>query len=275
FFGVVVLIEEAFAQTLNTAEAVGFVGHAHGFHVRQPGVGHVKQRILARAVHGHFVGAAVAIIHEFNFDFLADALQVTVAPYLEWIGRRGPAAFLGSALVGTAHGMGINTVGLPVHDVDAPAVGLPPGQARGKMLVGVLDAPIMFVFVFVLRGIRRGVTTQPELLNKLVALRVVAQFLESRQLFVGDDPADIFVQPLFVNSAEFFFNCTLVVSLALPLQRIFILTLLRGGRFLLGRLVAGLSGRLDWRCLAGFLRSQYETTKNKDNTSYEKISKPG
>src|SRR5262249_10698808 len=232
-----------------------------------------QQCILARAVHGHFVGAAVAVIHEFNLDFLADAFQVAVTPDFERISRCAPSAFFRRALVRTAHGMGINAVGLSVHDVDAPAVCLPSRHTCSKMLVGVLDTPVMFVLVFVLRSVRCGITTQPELLDKLVALCVVAQLLERPQLFVGDDPTHVFVEPLFVNSAQFLFDWSLVVSFALPLQRVCILILVRGGRFLLGGLVVGLSWGL--RCLTGFLREQYETTKNKDNTSGKKMSKPG
>src|SRR5262249_53370938 len=133
-----------------------------------------------------------------------------------------------------------------------------------------LDAPVVLVFELVLRRVRRRITPLPELLDELVALGVVAQFLERGELFVSDDPAYVFVDPFLVNAAELFFGSVLVV-LARTFQRILILS----GLGLSGGLFFGLVVGLSRCCLAGFLRMQYETTKNKDSTNYKKISKPG
>ena len=74
-----------------------------------------------------------------------------------------------------------------VRDVDAAAVGLPSGNARGELLVGVGDTAVVLFLVFVLDGVRRGIAPQPELLDELLALFVGLQPLESLALFIGDD----------------------------------------------------------------------------------------
>ena len=81
--------------------------------------------------------------------------------------------------------MGINFVGRTKHDIDASAIGPPARLAGGKMLVGIGDAAVMFFLVLVLFGVGSGVATQPELLDELVALFVVRELLEGRQLFIG------------------------------------------------------------------------------------------
>ena len=83
------------------------------------------------------------------------------------------------------------------------------------MLIGVGDALVVLVFVFVLDGIRRGVAAQPELLDEIVALFVVAEALEGIALFIGDDVDDVFVQPLLVDLAANFTVESLSVFLPL------------------------------------------------------------
>src|SRR5690349_12754355 len=89
-----------------------------------------------------------------------------------------------------------------VHDVNAAAVGLPSGNSGGKMLVGVGYAPVKLVLVRVVHAVRSGVAALPELLDKLIALFVVAQFQKSFALLVGNDPAYVLVEPFLVGLAQ-------------------------------------------------------------------------
>ena len=66
------------------------------------------------------------------------------------------------------------------------------------MLVGVGDALIVLFFVFVLFGVGSRIAALPEGLDELVALFVVAELFESRSLLVGNDPDDVFIQPLLI-----------------------------------------------------------------------------
>src|SRR5262252_7825836 len=98
--------------------------------------------------------------------------------------------------------MRVNAVGLAVHDVNASAVGVASAYACGIMLVRIGEAAIVFFLELVLRCIRCGIAPLPEVFNETVALRVVAQLLERRELFIGDDPAHILIQPLLVDFAH-------------------------------------------------------------------------
>ncbi len=222
FLGVVVLVEEALTQILNAAEAVRLVGQTHGFHVREAGVGNVQHGVLFRAVHGHCVSAATAIVYKLDLHFLLiECLQVAVAPHFERKCLRLAAAFFLRTLVGAAHGVGVNAVGLAVHDVDAPAVRLPARESRGIVLIGILDAAVVLFLVLIFRGVGRGIAPLPELFDEYVPFRVVAQLLERGLLFISNDPGLDFIQPLLVNSVQSFFDCTFIVRFAWPLQRIF------------------------------------------------------
>src|SRR6476469_4876342 len=99
--------------------------------------------------------------------------------------------------------MRLDFIRLAEHDVDAAAVGLPPRDAGGEMLVGVGNALVMFFLEFVLFGVRRGIAALPKRFNKVVALFVVGQLLESRSLFIGNDVRDVFVEPFLVRLAQF------------------------------------------------------------------------
>src|ERR1700722_461605 len=99
--------------------------------------------------------------------------------------------------------MRINLIRRTVHDVHAAAIGLPPRNTRGKMLVGISNAAVMFFLVFVLFGVRSWVAPLPECFDKVIALFVIRKLLECRALFIGNDPNHILVQPLLVTLAEF------------------------------------------------------------------------
>ena len=105
-------------------------------------------------------------------------------------------------------------VGRAEGDVDAAAVGLPAGNARGVMLVGVGDAAVVLFLELVLDGVRRGVAAQPELLDELLALVVGLEALEGRPLLIRDDVGDVFVEPLPIRRFQLFLElCFLLLFL--------------------------------------------------------------
>src|SRR5581483_10947426 len=140
---------------------------------------------------------------EFDDDFLADPLNVAVPPCFE--GERGglAATFFHRTLVASAGGMRLDFVRLAEDDVDAPAIGLPAGNASREMLVGISDALVVFLFEFVLFGVRRGIAALPESLDEIVPLFVVGQLFEGGPLLIRDDVGHILVQPLLVWLAQF------------------------------------------------------------------------
>src|SRR5207245_132690 len=103
-------------------------------------------------VHGHVIVAAHAGVDELDNDFLADVVEVAIAPVFKWEGRSGAAAFFHGAFIGSARGMRFDFVGLAVHDVNTAAVGFPAGDAGGEVFVGVGDARVVIFFVFVFFG---------------------------------------------------------------------------------------------------------------------------
>src|ERR1700756_2106822 len=101
--------------------------------------------------------------------------------------------------------MGFDFVGLAEDDVDAAAISSPAGNTCREMLGGVGDALVVLFFEFVFFGVRRGIATLPEGLNKVVALFVVRELLKGGSLFIRDDVGDVLVQPLFVGLAQLLF----------------------------------------------------------------------
>ena len=114
------------------------------------------------------------------------------------------------------------------------------------MLIGVGDAPVVLFFIFVIFSVRSRIAALPERLNKLVALGIGAQLLERGELFIGDDPADILVQPPLVIRAFFFLGgFALLLFAQRPFQRVLLLVLvLRGLRNAVGILLLLLFGIL-------------------------------
>ena len=184
-------------------EALRLVGHAHLLHQGEAGAGNVQQGVLFRRVHGHAELARHGGVDELDDDVVADAFDVAIAPLLEGEGGGLAAALFRGPLIGAARGVVFDFVRRAVRDVDAAAVGLPAGDARGVVLVGVRDAAVVLFLELVFDGVRGGVAAQPELLDELLALFVGLQALEGRPLFIGDDVGDVFVQPLAVRSLEF------------------------------------------------------------------------
>ncbi len=99
--------------------------------------------------------------------------------------------------------MRVDFVRRAVHDVNTPAVGFPARNSRSEMLIGISDAAVVFLFVFVLFRVRRGVAALPEGFNKVVAFFVVRELLKGGSFLVGNDPNYVLVQPLLVDPAEF------------------------------------------------------------------------
>ena len=71
------------------------------------------------------------------------------------------------------------------------------------MLVGVCDPLIILFAKFVLFGVRIWVAPPPKTLNKVFALLVGGQCLESPFLVPRDDVSDVVAQPFFIDVLHF------------------------------------------------------------------------
>ena len=98
--------------------------------------------------------------------------------------------------------MRIDAVRRAPHDIDVPAIGLPSRLARGIVVVGVLNAPIVLFAVLVFGRIRIGIAALPEVLNKGFALFVVAQAHERFAFFVRNNVGHFLVQPCLVGALQ-------------------------------------------------------------------------
>ena len=105
--------------------------------------------------------------------------------------------------------MRLGLVGLAIHDVNAAAIGFPPGYARRIMLVSVSDPLVIFFAIFVFVCVRIGIPTAPKLFDEMLSLVVGFEFLKRLSLLVRDDVGDIFVQPILVGFVEFLLNIAL------------------------------------------------------------------
>src|SRR6185437_5250038 len=151
----------------------------------------MQKSVLLGAIQSHFIRAAPSLVNKFDFNFLAYTLQVAVTPDLKRISFGLPTAFFFRTLVRSTHGMGINRSGRSIHDINSSAISFPTWYARGKVFIGVSNAPIVFFLVLVFRRVGSRITTLPEGFNKLVSLRVGRQLFEGGELFICDDPADV------------------------------------------------------------------------------------
>src|SRR5262249_51698886 len=116
--------------------------------------------VLCTRAAGDAVFARAGRVYKFDLDVRTYSLDVAIPPYFEGIGRRRAAAFPGGAVVAAARGVRFDLIRLAEHDIDAPAVGLPPGDAAGVMLVGVGDALVMLFAVFVDVGVGVGIAAE-------------------------------------------------------------------------------------------------------------------
>ena len=85
------------------------------------------------------------------------------------------------------------------------------------MLVGIGDALVILLAIFVFVSIRIGIAPAPEFLDEAFALVVGSEFLESLPLFVGDDVGDVLVQPVLVGFFQFRLNIARLLGRVLAL----------------------------------------------------------
>jgi len=67
------------------------------------------------------------------------------------------------------------------------------------MLVCVREAPIVLFLERVFRRVRDGITSRPESFDELIALFFIGELLEVGAFLVGNDPADILIEPFAVG----------------------------------------------------------------------------
>src|ERR1035441_9710868 len=86
------------------------------------------------------------------------------------------------------------------HDIDPAAIGFPARyRLPCEVTVGVCQTPVVFDFEFVFGSARSRIAPQPELLDKVLALRVALKQQERGALPVVNDIRDIFLDPLGVG----------------------------------------------------------------------------
>ena len=71
--------------------------------------------------------------------------------------------------------MRFNVVRLAERNVDMTAIGLPAGFPGGKVIVGILNAPVVLFAELIIRRIGIRIAALPKSLDKRVALFIVAQ----------------------------------------------------------------------------------------------------
>src|SRR4029077_15230578 len=86
-------------KTLQVLKFSGVVGEAGNGRLAHRGV---REGVFLGGVHGHVVIAAHASVDEFDDHFLANVLEITVAPALEGKGGSRASAFLRRAIVGSS-----------------------------------------------------------------------------------------------------------------------------------------------------------------------------
>ena len=185
-------------RSVGITEPVVFRGSPFLFQLGQPRSRNIHQRVLFAGVRGEVILAGHRGVHEFQVNVLADSLQIAVVPVFEGECGSFSAALVRGTLVVPSGRMLVYAVGRPPHDVDPAAVGFPPGQSCGKMLVGVRDAAIMLFLERVLGRIGIGIAPLPEGLDELLAFFVGLEVKKGVALFGGYDVNDVFVEPSLV-----------------------------------------------------------------------------
>ena len=155
--------------------------------------------------------AAHTGVDELDDDLLSDTFKIAIPPSLERICGSLTTALFHRTIVGAAAGMRLDFIRLAVHDVHATAISFPSGNTGGKVFVRVSNALVMLFLEFVLYGIRRWIAARPKCFDEIVALLIVRKLLEGGSLFVGDDVANIFVQPLLVDVVDLFLEPLLLL----------------------------------------------------------------
>src|SRR5262245_14719597 len=100
--------------------------------------------------------------------------------------------------------MRFDLIGLAEHNVDAPAISLPPRDTASVFLVWISDSLIIFLAILVYISIGIGIAPEPELLDELFALFIRLENIERLAFFIIDDPTNIFINPAFVDGFDNF-----------------------------------------------------------------------
>src|SRR5882762_866876 len=86
------------------------------------------------------------------------------------------------------------------HDVHAAAIGFPTRNSRCKVLIGISDATVVFLFEIVVWKIGIIAAAKPKLLDELLTFFIGVELQESAPLFRRDDVDHILVEPLLIRS---------------------------------------------------------------------------
>src|SRR5678815_2336338 len=95
-------------------------------------------------------------VNKLDLDAGADACEVTIEPYFEWVRGRRTAAFIRWTLIRSTHRVRFALIRLAVHDPDAAAIRFPTWDTGAEVLVRVCDSFVVFLFELVLVGIWIG-----------------------------------------------------------------------------------------------------------------------
>ena len=100
--GLKIIVVRRYTEPLHATVKPGRLGlHPHFFIQREAGVGDHQQRVFLTAIHSHFIGAAHAIVHELNNDFLANSLNVAIPPIFKRVRGRFATALFHRPLIRT------------------------------------------------------------------------------------------------------------------------------------------------------------------------------
>src|SRR5882724_3950161 len=124
---------------------------------------------------------------------------MAIKPDFKWERAGRSAAFIGRTLILSTGRMGFLAIRRSKHNVDTAAVSFPTRDTRSKMRIGICDSSRIFFTVFIFRSVRIWVATSPELFDKSLALFIGLQGLKSLSLFIGNDPAHVFIHPALID----------------------------------------------------------------------------
>ena len=158
----------------------------------------MQQGVLLGRIHGHAVFARHGGVDELDQHFVAQVrtLQVAVAPDFEGVGAGDSSALVNGTGVAAAARMGLDLVGRTECDIDPPAIRQPPRGPGRKSLIGIGDAPVMFIPGLVDDRIGVRIPPQPELFDELVPFIVGGQLPEGFLFFLRNDVTGVVTNPL-------------------------------------------------------------------------------
>src|SRR6185295_9517978 len=151
------------------------------------------------------VFAAHRLIDKFVDDVVALSIEMPVAPCFEGECGGKTTALLLRPIVGAARGMSLNLIRKSVKDVHLAAVGVHARDSRSEMVVRVVNSLVVLVPKLVFRWVGRGISNEPEVLNEILPLLVLCQFLECLPFFVCDDDVNVIGPSLQDAVLGFFF----------------------------------------------------------------------